>query len=180
MLRTLLRGAVLAGALVATQALPVLAAAPRQLYNKTIQINWTTGVAQTGPDGQTRNVSVAVSRTVYVSTAGRIFERASRSTRRGSKTSENAPGTTRNAGGEATALHFEGNRLVGNLAFAQGGRRFVATFDPGFSSCTVAVQYGREAGGIKRKGVDGVMYTIHSMTTSGESCSIREGNPFGN
>jgi hypothetical protein len=46
-------------------------------------------------------------------------------------------------------------------------------------SCTVAVTFGREAGGFKREGVDGVMYTIDSMIPSGESCSIREGNPFG-
>lgn len=91
---------------------------------------------------------------------------------------ENAPGATQNAGGEATGVHFEGNRLVGNTAFARGARRFVATFDPSFSSCTVSVMFGREGGHLQRKGVDGVMYTIDSITASGESCSIREGNAF--
>lgn len=158
---------------------PALAQAPRQLYNKTIQINWNVAVSQTGPDGQRKNVSVAVGHTVYVSSAGRLFERASRSNRKGAKGTDNAPGAAVNAGGEATGLRFEGSRLVGNVAFAQGARRFVATFDPGFSSCTVAVTFGREAGGFRRKGVDGVMYTIDSMIPSGESCSVREGNPFG-
>ena len=122
---------------------------------------------------------MAVNHTVYVSSVGRLFERASRSTPKGKKQTENAPGAAQNAGGEATGLHFEGNQLVGNTAFAQGARRFVATFDSSFSSCTVAVTFGREGGGLKRKGVDGVMYTIDSMSASGESCSIREGNPFG-
>ena len=176
--RPLFPGAVLATAIIAVQASPALADAPRQLYNKTIKISWSVAVAQTGPDGQKKNVSVAVYHTVYVSSAGRLFERASRSTKAGRKQSEIAPGATSNAGGEATGLHFEGNRLVGATAFAQGARRFVATFDPGFSSCTVAVTFGREAGGLKRKGVDGVMYTIDSMTASGESCSISEGNSF--
>lgn len=166
-------------AVVAVHAAPAYAQAPQQLYNKTIQINWSVAVSRTGPDGQKQNVSSAVSHTVYVSSAGRLFQRGSRSGRKATKTTDNAPGATVNAGGEATGLRFEGNRLVGNTAFAQGARRFVATFDPSFSSCTVAVTFGREAGGFKRKGVDGVMYTIDSMVPSGESCSIREGNPFG-
>jgi hypothetical protein len=160
-------------------AMPALAQAPRQLYNKTVLISWSTAVSQTAPDGQRKNVTTAVHRTIYVSSTGRLFERASRSTPKGRKESENAPGATQNAGGEATGLHFEGNRLVGAMAFVRGARRFVATFDSSFSSCTLAVTYGHEGGGYKRKGVDGVMYTIDSMVPSGESCSIRDGNPFG-
>lgn len=129
-------------------------------------------MVQTGPDGQKKNVAVAAQHTIYV-------ERGSRASKRGRKQTDNAPGSTINAGGEATGLHFEGNRLVGSTAFAQGARRFVVTFDPGFSSCSVAVTFGREGGGLKRRGVDGVMYSIDSMKASGESCSIREGNPFG-
>lgn len=159
-------------------ATPAHAQAPRQLYNKTIQVSWSTSVNHTSPDGKTSNVSVAVYHTIYVSSAGRLFERASRSTRRGMKQSENAPGASRNAGGEATNVHFEGNRLVGNTAFAQGARNFTVTFDPSYSSCSVSVIFGREGGGLKRRGINGVMYTINSMTASGESCSIREGNPF--
>ena len=177
-LRRLLSKTCLIATIFATPAAPAFAEAPRQLYNKTIQISWSVAVAQTGPDGQKKNVSVAVHHTVYVSSAGRLFERSSRSTKKGMKQSENAPGAGVNAGGEATGMHFEGNRLVGNTAFAKGARRFVAAFDSGFLSCTVSVIFGREAGGLKRKGVDGVMYTIDSMTASGESCSIREGNAF--
>jgi hypothetical protein len=177
-LRRFLSKTCLIATLLATPAASAFADAPQQLYNKTIQIKWSVAVAQTAPDGQKKNVSVAVYHTVYVSSAGRLFERGSRSTKKGTKQSEIAPGAGVNAGGEATGLHFEGNRLVGATAFAQGARRFVATFDPGFSSCTVSVTFGREAGGLKRKGVDGVMYTIDSTTVSGESCSIRDGNAF--
>jgi hypothetical protein len=170
--------ACLIATVIAVQPFPAFADVPRQLYNKTIQMSWSVAVGQTAPDGQKRSVSVAVNHTVYVSSAGRLFERSSRATKKGMKQSEMAPGATSNAGGEARGLHFEGNRLVGDTAFAQGARRWVATFDPGFSSCTVAVMFGRDAAGLKRRGVDGVMYTIDSMTASGESCSIREGNAF--
>lgn len=171
-------GACLIAAVIAIWTVPAFADAPRQLYNKTIQISWSVAVAQTGPDGQKKNVAVAVNHTVYVSSAGRLFERSSRAAGKGRRQSENGPEATKNGGGEATGLHFAGNKLVGNTAFAQGARQFTATFDPGFSSCTVSVVFGREGGGLKRKGVDGVMYTIDSMTASGESCSIRDGNPF--
>jgi hypothetical protein len=154
------------------------AQAPRQLYNKTIQVNWTSLVNATDPNGQSKDLAVAVSHTIYVSSAGRLFERGSRATQKGSKQTENAPGATQNANGEATGLSFRGNRLVGNTAFGQGARNFTVTFDPGYSSCTVSVVFGRDSGGLKRRGVDGVMRTINSMKSSGESCSIREGNPF--
>ena len=116
--------------------------------------------------------------TVYVSTSGRLFERASRAGKKGRKQTDNEPGAASNRGGEATGLRFQGRTLVGSTAFAQGARRWVVSFDPGFSSCTVTVTFGRDGGGLKRRGIDGVMYAIESMTASGESCSIREGNPF--
>jgi hypothetical protein len=55
----------------------------------------------------------------------------------------------------------------------------VVSFDPGFTSCTVSVQNAKENGGvIKRKGTDGVVREYLSITNSGETCSVREGNPF--
>lgn len=172
------RLAVVAAA-IAVHSVPALAQAPRQLYNKTVLLGWSAASSQSAPDGRRFNVTVTANRTIFVSSTGRLFERASRSVPKGRGQTENAPGATRNAGGEATSLRFEGSRLVGHVAFAQGAVRFVATFDPSFSSCSVAVSFGREAGGYKRKGVDGVMYTIHSLVPSGENCSIRDGNPFG-
>jgi hypothetical protein len=172
--------ACLVAAAIFSQAWPAFAAAPRPLYDKTIHVSWSVAVDQVAPDGRRRNVPVAVKHTVYVSTAGRLFERASRATRKGEKQTENAPGATRNRGGEATNLHFEGSRLVGTTVFAQGARRFVVSFDANYSTCSVAVLFGRDAKGLKRKGVDGRMYTIESMKASSEACSISAGNSFAN
>lgn len=177
-LRARVAGACLIIAAVAAETVPARAGAPQALFNKTIQITWTSTVSETSPDGQHLNRSFAISHVIYVSSAGRLFERGSRSRGQMRKQSDNAPGSTHNAGGEANNVHFEGNRLIGTLAFAQGARQFVATFDPSFSSCTVSITLGREGGGMKRKGLDGVLYTINSIAASGESCSIRDGNPF--
>jgi hypothetical protein len=163
---------------VVVQAVPAFAAPP-QLYNKTIQMSWSSAISQTSETGEKHYSSVAINHTVYVSSAGRLFERASRTAGKHGKGTENEPGATSNKGGEAIGLHFEGNRLVGNNAFTQGALRYVATFDSSFSGCTLSVTYGRDSrGGLKRRGINGVMYTFDSITTSGESCSIREGNPF--
>ena len=158
---------------------PVSADAPRPLYNKTIQISWTVDQVAHTADGQSRNRAIAVNQTIYVSSAGRLFTRSSRANGSRSKQSEMAPGANQNQGGEATGIRFQGNQLVGSLAFAQGARQFVATFDGGFSSCKVAVSFGREGGGLKRVGITGEMLTIESIKATGESCTIRDGNPFG-
>jgi hypothetical protein len=53
----------------------------------------------------------------------------------------------------------------------------VATFDPGYSSCTLAVTHGRENGSvIKRKGIDGIVREYGSINVIGANCSIQSGN----
>ncbi len=156
------------------------AAAPQQLYNKTIQINWTAQITEHGADGKTMTPQLSASRTIYVSSAGRLFVRASRTNVRSGQSQGNdlAPGATRTNAGEARGMRFEGNKLIAVVAFPQGAGQMVATFDASYASCNVDVVYGREAGGMRRQGVNGVMYTIDSISVSGQSCSIREGNPF--
>ncbi len=162
---------------------PAAAQAPRQLYNKTVAFSFTSNSVQRSPNGQTRDVHTAINYTFYISSAGRIFERSSRSPDRGaSQTGQFGPdsGPTSKTG-EAHNVHFEGNKLVSLRAFVTGASRMVVSFDPSFASCTVSVQNAKENGGvIKRKGTDGVVREFLSITTSGETCSVREGNPFAN
>lgn len=160
-------------------ASPAWAEAPRQLYNKTIQISWTVDQVAHTADGQSRNRAIAVGQTVYVSSVGRLFTRSSRVNGTKSSQSEMAPGASQNGSGESAGVRFQGNQLVGTVAFAQGARQFVATFDSGFSSCKVTVSFGRDGGGLKRVGITGEMLTIESMKPHGESCVIRDGNAFG-
>lgn len=154
------------------------AEAPQQLHNRTVQLTWTASVVERSADGQTIRPQIGVSWTVFVSSAGRLFARASRSTGKQSGQSDMAPGAATNRGGEPVAVRFVGSKLVGNIGYSLGAVNFVASFDPDFSGCTVAVTYGREGGHMKRRGVDGVTREIESITPSGESCSLRDGNAF--
>ncbi len=156
------------------------AQAPRQLYNKTVAFSFTSNSVQRDPAGSVHNVSTAINYTFYISSAGRIFERSSRSPSGGkSQTGQFGPDSKAVTKiGETHNVHFEGNKLVSLRAFAVGASRMVISFDPGFTSCSVSVQNAKENGVIKRKGTDGVVREFLSITISGETCSVREGNPF--
>lgn len=154
------------------------AQAPRPLYDKSIQIAWTSSAVERSADGQTIRPQVNVGWTVYVSSMGRLFARGRRSVGRRGVHSDMEPGAKTNRGGERVGVRFAGNRLLGNVAYALGAVSFVASFDQSFSRCTVQVIYGRESGKMMRRGVDGVPREIISVTPSAETCSIREGNAF--
>jgi hypothetical protein len=49
-----------------------------------------------------------------------------------------------------------------------------------FSSCTASVTIGKSGPGTKIVGFDGAVREALSMKPSGSSCSIRDGNAFGN
>jgi hypothetical protein len=160
---------------------PAAAQAPRQLYDKTVAFSFTSNSLQRDPGGREHGVQTGISYTFYISSAGRIFERSSRSPSGGtSQSGQFGPDSKAlSKSGEAHNVHFEGNKLVSLRAFVVGASRMVVSFDPGFTSCTVSVQNAKENGGvIKRKGTDGVVREFLSITTSGETCSVREGNPF--
>ena len=113
-------------------------------------------------------------RTVYISSAGRMFARVFRRDRDASATKEAAPGDS------ANTLRFEGNKLVGVMQFVSGASQMVITWDASGGSCSAAIQAGRDNGrAIQWKGVNGKTYTATGpVQTSNISCSIAAGNAF--
>jgi len=155
-------------------------AAPQQVLNKTISWSYTVQSTLRDLDGKTRSVQAGINYTVYVSSAGRFFERSSRSSGGKTQGGDQGVGATQNGIGEARDIHFEGNKLVSLRGYATGAARTIVSFDSSFSSCTVDLIVGRENGVIRRKGIDGVTREILSSSMSGQSCSIRQGNAFAN
>jgi hypothetical protein len=145
-------------------------AAPSNLLNKTVTVSFTT-TAQTvdGRGSGTRSVV----RTLYISNAGRIFARTGRREGRDAETKDAAPDQT------ASTYRFAGNNLVGVLKFASGAAQLTVSFDSAGQSCTASVRGGRENGQAYRwKALNGEMRQ-GILTYSGESCSIKPGNAFG-
>jgi hypothetical protein len=159
-------------------------AAPAQLYNKTITLSWLSETVQRDPDGRVHPGQTNIGYIIYISSLGRPFERASRSSGRRSGSSDNGPGSTSTRSGEARGLRFEGNHLVINRSYSgnggAGATLIDVAFDGSYSSCTVNVTVGREGGVIKRKGLDGVVREMLSVKTTNTNCSIREGNALAN
>lgn len=149
-------------------------AAPSEAFNKTVTMSWSTSGMATSDDGQQRSYSNINTRTVYISSAGRTFLRRSLRGGKAARSGDVGPGE-----GTNVSVSLQGNRLVGTEAFESGARQFIATFDPGFTSCSLQVIDAKSGGAaIKRKGPDGRMYTVTASTGS-PSCSIQNGNAFG-
>jgi len=137
---------------------------PAQLLNKTVVVAFS--VMWPGAPGP-----LSVQRMIYVSTKGRIFVRGTRSGGNNGDSNDVAPGNYR----------YEGGRIVGQYKLATGANQITVSFDPAFASCSATLQYGRPGGEAYRgTGPDGATRTTNAApNVSGVSCSIRDGNPFG-
>lgn len=161
------------------------AAVPQQLMNKTVTLSWIAESVVRDPDGKQRQSSYSIRYIVYISTLGRLFERSSRSVGGRTQGGDVDPNAAQTKMGEARGLRFEGNRLVANRGYGgaggSGAMRAVATFDSSYSSCTRAVTHGKARGGvIKRKGIDGIVREMLSISVTGANCSIQNGNALAN
>ncbi len=115
--------------------------------------------------------------TIYVSSAGRVFARSTR-------TDGPGPGLTgvKDVDPGGNAFRFQGNSLVGTILLVSGASQMTISFDGAFQSCSVNAMAGRKSGhALKFKGVDGVTYeALGPPTISGQTCSITAGNLLAN
>lgn len=151
--------------------------APQAALNKTVTLSWAVSGSGKSADGAPMSFNNTVALTIYVSSAGRLFQRKQLTSMRG-KAAELSKGPGE-SGAYPGSLRFEGSKLVGVQTWANGATRYSATFDPGFSSCSLSVIDGKGAGGkISRKGPDGRMYVIDSVSVGSPTCSVQSGNAF--
>ena len=77
-------------------------------------------------------------------------------------------------------VNFEGSALAVQNSMQSGARRIQATFDAGFTGCSLQVRFGKEGGTeIRHRTMDGKMCNIISTDVSGNACAIRAGNLVG-
>jgi hypothetical protein len=158
-------------------------AAPAGLTNKTIVLSWSVASVQRLPDGRVVNPLVDIEQTIYVSSAGRLFARTTKTATgrksQRSETGEMAPGDEKTPDGLSRQLRFAGRRLIGDLEYHSGAGRVTIDFGPDFRSCTMNVVFGRSGGApIRWKGMDGTIREVISAKVASQTCSIREGNAF--
>lgn len=164
---------------------PSAAEAPRELSGKTVVMSWNEYRVQRCDDGELKRGHTASSLMVYVSENGRLFTRLQRRGGGGKSNSNNLDpegGNQRGGTGSASNLNaaFEGAGLAIQNSMQSGARRIQASFNPGFSGCSLQVRFGREGGAeIRHRTMDGKMCNIISTDVSGTACSIRSGNLVG-
>lgn len=152
--------------------------APQAALNKTVTLHWAISGSSKSADGAPANFNNTVALTIYVSSAGRVFLKKRVTSLKGqaSRETSKAPGES---GAYPGSVRFEGSKMVGVQTWASGAVQFTATFDPGFSSCSLSVIDAKGAGGkIMRKGPDGQMKVIDSVSISSPTCSVQSGNAF--
>ena len=156
------------------------AAPPNELYGKSVSITWTETREQR-PVGEEnwRQVSGSQTFNLYVSDAGRVFNKVSYATRGG-----NAERAGEIAGSGKRSINFNGRSLLALMPWGSGGAtRITADFDAGFGGCSAQVTRAKEsAGGITRQfsGIIKRVNEIRSVQVGGASCSVRSGNVFAN
>ncbi len=165
--------------LLAVIAGPACAEVPPAAMNKTVTISFTaTGTAKK-PDGTTTPFNTSVTRTVYISSAGRLFMRHTATNAKLGATRGGDFDPAAQSAGKGGSFSFQGNKLVGVLPYNGGARQISATFDANFSSCTATVIEGNAgSGSFKRKAPNGVVVEISNATATGVSCSVQSGNAF--
>jgi hypothetical protein len=151
---------------------PSLAAdAPAQLFGKTLTVSYRASAPIIWHD-RPIVASKSSSLRIYISSAGRIFERAAQ-VAAGSGAAlarDNEPGKS--------GWRFVGGKLVRSLPTVSGAFMQEISFDSTFASCTFFEIAGHESGkAYKWKGLDGKEYQATGpVTFAGQSCSISAGN----
>jgi hypothetical protein len=147
------------------------AAAPKQLYNKTVTITWgESGTYTRVSDGRSASPIGQFQAIVYISSAGRAFVRVSSKAGTFGGTREHGPEQNSNN------VQFDGNNLVLIGVSLGVARRILTSFDASFASCTTSVTIGKIGPNATIVGFDGAVYKVISMQPGASGCSIRDGN----
>lgn len=156
--------------------------APAGLHGKSIILAWIENRMQrpAGSDASFRQVGIAQSLSVYVSSQGRLFSRRTATNPKGGGGKREGTGDTgRSATGGVRSSSFEGSNLVVRTELAGGARLINVSFSGG--GCTASIVVARESGRPTmrvKSFAHGGMIEVQSVTADGVKCSLREGNVF--
>ena len=156
--------------------------APPQLFGKSVIVSWSEArMRRTAGEEQFHAQNVSLTESIYISTAGRPFER--RAYPRSGVQREHVGATGQSPTGNARILQFQGRSIAMTSERINGAMRIEINFDENFGSCTARVVNGKVPGG--------GAYTVHSLKdratpveiqsaliNAGPTCSIKDGNVF--
>jgi hypothetical protein len=179
-MRVVAMGFVIAAALVPCAA----AAAPSQLYGKSVTVKWseTRNQRAVGQEPAFHPVSLPFTMTVYISSEGHLFRRIFAVTPSGRQSgAKDRVGASGSGANGSFAVQFQGNAMVASGSNGGFGLRIQVTFDSGFSGCTAQVIGAKQSGSksvMLRSIASGATIEVESVSAGPASCSVAQGNPF--
>jgi hypothetical protein len=168
-------------ALVLAHTLPVDAAdAPKELYAKSVVISWAEERIQRNVgESNFRQVKAAHSLSVYVSTAGRVFNRFTNVTAAGSASNDQVAGDD----GARRVPTFSARSMSMAQPFRSGGGRQIdVEFDAAFDKCSAKASFVKPPGttlSIAMSPITKKWVEFQSITPGEASCSVEKRNVFG-
>jgi hypothetical protein len=162
------------------------AAAPSQLYGKSVTVNWSETRSQraVGQEPAFHPVSIPFTLTVYVSSEGHIFRRLSSITPNGRQSgAKDRVGESSSGANSSFAAQFRGNAMVASGSNGGFGLHVEVTFDSSFGGCTAQVIAAKQSGSrtvMLRSIASGATIEVESASAGSASCSVAQGNPFAN
>jgi hypothetical protein len=170
--------------LIAVPPAALAQSAPAELRNKSVVVSWSEdrSLREVG-EPAFRDVRTPRSLSIYISSTGRPFSRnaVQPGGRIGSTDYVGVTGASQ-AGG-TRQIRFVGRSLEMTTTMTSGGaRQIVIAFNDNTTSCEARVITAKQVGAEiirSRSLVTGRPIEIRSVSVSGTSCSIREGNVFG-
>jgi len=176
---TIARRWILAAAFAPLLPATAQAGPPKELVGKSVTVTWTESREQRPVgDPNWRTVNGTQTFDVYISEAGRVFNRLTVQTGGGRAA---FPGQV---GGEGKrSVSFGGHSLTAVWQIGKGGGATLinADFDASFSSCSAKVSVGRESPGAIVRAYSPIIKhenEVRSHQVGSVSCSIRSGNVF--
>jgi hypothetical protein len=170
-----------AGAMAVASTTASAAPAP-DLVGKSIVVTWSEGRQQRVNDAPgLRSVTVSFNLGIYVSGAGRPFTRLTSTGGRGSVSSnEQVGGTGASLGGGARSVRVDGRTVLLQADYGNFARSLRVDVSPGGGGCNAQMSVGKQVGSTPKpfRNQAGMTIEIHSVSVSGTSCSIRDGNLF--
>jgi hypothetical protein len=168
--------------------MPMLAQiAPAQLRGKSVTASWTEERLQrVGGQSEFLPKSIPQTLSVYISSEGRVFVKHTALSAGGSSRRPRGSGSRESVDSESgghQSGRVSGRTLIVTNQLAGGVRMTRIEFNQDFSSCTANIILGREGADTIAKGrsiITGQAVEIKSAKVSGTSCTMQNGNVFGN
>jgi hypothetical protein len=166
------------GVLVACSTAAIAAPAP-DLIGKSVLVSWTESRQQRVNGSEVRAVTVGFDLRIYVGGTGRPFTKLTAAGRRGpSSSNEQVGGAGASLGGGVRSVRADGHSITLQSTYGNYARNL--RVDVGGGSCSAQMSVGKQVGSAPKafRNTGGLQIEIHSVSVSGVTCSVRQGNVF--